>query len=63
MKNKDIDLTELKLTVSYLTDGCGRKVEKMRYMTISRGEDILVRELVTKDPFKWIMEWLEKDIK
>lgn len=62
MKNKDrYDLTTLSINASYLTDGCGRKIEGMRYLTVKDGERALLSELVHGQTYKRLAEWLETD--
>lgn len=62
MKNKvKYDLTTLFINASYLTDGCGRKIEGMRYLTIKDGEKTLLSELVHGQTYKRLVEWLESE--
>ena len=62
MKNKDkYTLTSLNITASYLTDGCGKKVENMRYLVIKDGEKTLLSELVHGQTYRRFAEWLEED--
>lgn len=62
MKNKDrYDLTTLSINGAYLTDGCGRKIDGMRYLTIKDGENTLLSELVHGQTYKRFVEWLESE--
>lgn len=63
MKNKErYTLTDLDFTISYMTDGCGRKVEKPYYVTVYyQGETVLFREQVSTQLHKWLMRWLEEE--
>lgn len=62
MKNKDrYDLTQLNITASYLTNGCGKKIEGMRYLTIKDGDKVLLSEMVNGKPIERFVRWLEED--
>lgn len=62
MKNKDkYNLLSLKIEASYLTNGCGKKIEGMRYLTIKDGEKVLLSELVNGKPIVRLMQWMEED--
>lgn len=62
MKNKDrYTLTDLTVDIAYLTDGCGKKIEGMRYLTIKDGKKVLLSELVNGKPIERLMRWMEED--
>lgn len=62
MKNKDkYDLTKLRVDISYLTDGCGKKVDNMRYVIIKDGDKKLFGELVNDRPMDAVLKWLESE--
>lgn len=62
MKNKDkYTLTDLTFEASYLTDGCGKKIEGMRYLTVKYGTKVLLSELVNGKPIERLMRWMEED--
>ena len=62
MKNKDkYTLTDLTFEASYLTDGCGKKIEGMRYLTVKYGTKVLLSELVNGKPIERLMQWMEED--
>ena len=62
MKNKDkYNLLSLTIEASYLTDGCGKKIEGMRYLTIKEGNKVILSELVNGKPIVRLMQWMEED--
>ena len=62
MKNKDkYNLLSLSIEASYLTDGCGKKIEGMRYLTVKDGEKVLLSELVNGKPIVRLMQWMEEE--
>lgn len=62
MKNKEKDLTKIKVEFLYLTDGCGKKTQKPRVMKITSGNEIKT-ELVTTtaEAFAIYNKWLESE--
>lgn len=63
MKNKEkYDLSKLDLKVYYDVDGCGRKIEGHRYVTVKEeGRVILDRHRTRKMPYEFLLEWLERE--
>lgn len=62
VKNKDkYNLQSLTIEASYLTDGCGKKIEGMRYLTVKDGTKVLLSELVNGKPIERLMRWMEED--
>lgn len=62
MKNKDkYTLTDLSVDASYLTDGCGKKIDGMRYLTIKHNGKTLMSELVQGKASERLMKWLEEE--
>ena len=62
MKNKDrYTLTDLTVDIAYLTDGCGKKIEGMRYLTIKDGKKTLLFEMIQGKASERLMEWLEEE--
>ena len=62
MKNKDkYNLLSLSIEASYLTDGCGKKIEGMRYLTIKHEGKVLLSELVNGKPIVRLMQWMEEE--
>ena len=62
MKNKDkYNLLSLTIEASYLTNGCGKKIEGMQYLTIKEGNKVLLSEMVNGKPIERLMQWMEAD--
>lgn len=62
MKNKDkYNLLSLKIEAFYLMDGCGKKIEGMRYLTVKYGTKVLLSELVNGKPIERLMKWMEEE--
>ena len=62
MKNKVVyDLSKLDVKISYLTDGCGHKIDPPRYVTVIYDGKKLFSQ-TTYDPLiKFMFDWLEKE--
>lgn len=61
MKNKEkYDLTEIDCIVGWQVNGCGRKIESTREITISHKGKTLKKERTQKGLVPYLMEWLEE---
>lgn len=64
MKNKDrYDLTELDIKLSYMTNGCGKKIDNPVYITIQNKGNAVLEEATYDNPFRFLMKWLERESK
>lgn len=62
MKNKEkYDLAKLGIHLSYMTNGCGKKIEKPVYMKIVAEGNTVLEEATYENPFRFLMKWLEED--
>lgn len=63
MKNKDkYDLSKIEINVYYDVNGCGRKIETHRYVSVWHdGELILDRKKTKLMPYEFLLKWLEKE--
>ena len=62
MKNKDkYDLSSLSVNISYLTDGCGKKADNLRYISIKHENKVIFSETVADKPMEAILQWLEQE--
>lgn len=62
MKNKErYYLNDLSVDISYLTNGCGKKIEGQLYITIKEKEKIISAEVTNKKPIDYLFGWLEKE--
>ena len=64
VKNKNIyNLSEITVRLSWLLDGCGKKVEKPRVLTIAYGNKLCLSAAVEnfEHALKVYNEWLEKE--
>lgn len=68
MKNKDrYDLRDIDCGVSWMTNGCGRRIEQSRTITIyykpneHEQEEILMQKKTMEGLVNYLMNWLEED--
>ena len=61
LKNKDrYDMRKLKVKISYHIDGCGKKIESYRFITIEHEGQIILDQKKTKlQPIEFLFGWLE----
>lgn len=67
MKNKDrYDLTKIDCGVSWQINGCGRRIEESRTITICIDEEersvVLHKKKTQESLINYLLKWLESDI-
>ena len=62
MKNKDkYDLTQIDIQLSYMTNGCGKKIDNPVYVKVIADGKPVLEDATYDNPFRFLMRWLEDD--
>lgn len=62
MKNKNkYDLRVLDFKVEYMVNGCGKKIDNTRTISVYQEAKLIYKEKTQKDLKKFVLEWLESE--